>query len=84
MKENDRADRLAGKMITTSGLCLGRPEVLRSLRHHQWAQNQGHHSTDRLDERSVTFELFHEQHCGQISERQGGMHMGLPERVDLV
>ena len=54
------------------------------MRHHQWAQNQGHHSTDLLDERSVTFELFHEQHCGKISERQGGTHTGLSERVDLV
>ena len=31
---NDRADRLAGKATITSGLFLGRSEVLRSLRHY--------------------------------------------------
>ena len=33
VKGNDRADRLAGKAILTSGLLLGRSEVLTSLRH---------------------------------------------------
>ena len=33
VKGNDRADRLAGKATLTSGLFLGRSEVLRSLRH---------------------------------------------------
>ena len=32
VKGNDRADRLAGKATLTSGLLLGRCEVLRSLR----------------------------------------------------
>ena len=40
VKGNDRADRLAGKAIITSGLRLGRYEVLRSLRHYLWVQSQ--------------------------------------------
>ena len=50
---NDRVDRLAGKAAVTSGLLLGRSEVLRSLRHYPRAQSQGHHSIDRLEERGV-------------------------------
>ena len=46
----DRADRLAGK---ASGLLLGRPEVLRNLRHSLGAESQGHHPIDRLEERGV-------------------------------
>ena len=53
VKGNDRADRLAGKAILTSGLLLGRSEVLRSLRHYLQAQSQGHHTIDRLEERGV-------------------------------
>ena len=42
-------------------MCLGlrasemlrKPEVLRSLRHYLWAQSQGHHTTDRLEESGV-------------------------------
>ena len=47
VKGNDRADRLAGKATLT------RYEVLRSLRHYLRAQNQGHHTVDRLEERGV-------------------------------
>ena len=53
VKGNDRADRLAGKATLTSGLLLGRSEVLRSLRHYLRAQSQGHHIIDRLGERGV-------------------------------
>ena len=53
VKGNNRADRLAGKATLTSGLILGRSEVLRSLRHYLQAQSQGHHTTDRLEERGV-------------------------------
>ena len=53
VKGNYRADRLADKATLTSGLLLGRSEVLRSLRHHLWAQSQGHHTIDRLEERGV-------------------------------
>ena len=52
-KGNDRADRLSGKATITSCLLLGRSEVLRSLRHYLCAQSQGHHTIDRLEERSV-------------------------------
>ena len=52
-KGNDRTDRLAGKATLTSGLLLGRSEVLRSLRHYLRAQSQGHHTTVRLEEKGV-------------------------------
>ena len=50
---NVRAERLAGKAAFTSGLLLGRSEVLRSLRHNLRAQSQEHHTIDRLEERGV-------------------------------
>ena len=53
VKGNDRADRLAGKATLTIGLLLGRSDVLSSLRHYLRAQSQGHHTTDRLEERGV-------------------------------
>ena len=53
VKGNDWADRLAGKATLTSGLLLGRSEVLMSLRHYLRAQSQGHHTIDRLEERGV-------------------------------
>ena len=53
MNGNDRADRLAGKAAFTSGLLLGRSEVLRSLRHYLRTQRQGHHTIDSLEERGV-------------------------------
>ena len=42
VKGNDRADRLVGKAILTSGLLLERSEVMRSLKHYLRAQSQGH------------------------------------------
>ena len=42
VKENDRADRVAGKATLTSGLLLERSEVLRSLKHYLRAQSQRH------------------------------------------
>ena len=53
MKGDNRADRLAGKATLTSGLLLGRSEVLRSLRHYLRALSQGHHTIDYLEERGV-------------------------------
>ena len=53
VKGNVRAARLAGKSTLTSGLLLGRSEVLRSLRHYPRVQSQGHHTIDRLEERGV-------------------------------
>ena len=50
---NDRADRLAGKATLTSGLLLGKSEVMRNLRHYLRAQSRGHHTIDRLEERGV-------------------------------
>ena len=53
VRGNDRTDRLAGKATITSGSHLGRPEVLRNLRHYLRAQSQRHHTIDRLGERGV-------------------------------
>ena len=53
LKENDTADRQAGKATIKSGLCLGRSKVLRSLRHYLWPQSKGHHTVDRPEERGV-------------------------------
>ena len=53
VKGNDGGDRLAGKATLTCGLLLRRSEVLRSLRYYLWAQSQGHHAIDRLEERGV-------------------------------
>ena len=53
VKGNDRADRLAGKATLTSGLLLGRSEVLTSLRHYLWTQIQGYNTIDRLEETGV-------------------------------
>ena len=53
VKGNDQADTLVGKATLTSGLLLGRCDVLRSLRHYLLAQSEGHHAIDRLAERGV-------------------------------
>jgi len=53
VKGNAPADRLAGKATLTSGLLLGRSEVLRSSTHYLQAQSQGHHTIGCLEERDV-------------------------------
>ena len=53
VRGNHRAGTLAGKATVTSGLLLGRSKVLRSLRRYLRAQNQRHHTIDRLEERGV-------------------------------
>ena len=50
---NDRADGLARKATTTSGLRLGGSQMLRSLRHYLRAHNRGLHAIDRPVERGV-------------------------------
>ena len=96
LQGNDRTDRLAGKATLTSGLLLGRIEVLRSLRHYLRAQSQGHHTIDRLEERGTekgsarrsslkgrTLDRF-KGNAGGTSERRGGAHMGFSERIDTI
>ena len=39
---SDRADRLVGEVTITGGMCIGRSEVLRSLRLYLWAWSQDH------------------------------------------
>ena len=53
LKGNDRADRLMGKAAITSGLHLGKSEVLRSLKHYLQAQSQGHHTISCVEEGGV-------------------------------
>ena len=50
---NERADRLASTADITSGLQLGRAEVLRGLRKFLNMDRPEHHSIDRLKERGV-------------------------------
>ena len=53
LKENIRANRLADKATITSGMHLGRSELLRSLGHHLLARSHRHHTADRLEEMGV-------------------------------
>ena len=48
-----REDRLASTAVITSGLQLGRAEVLRGLRDFLKVDRPEHHSIDRLKERGV-------------------------------
>ena len=50
---NERADRLASTADITSGLQLGRAEVLRGLRNFLNMDRPEHHSNDRLRERGL-------------------------------
>lgn len=43
IKRNDQPERMVGKATMTSGLCLARSVVLKSLRHFWQAQRQGCH-----------------------------------------
>jgi len=85
VKGNDRADRLAGKAALTSGMLLGRSEVMRSLRHYLRAQSQGHHTNDRLEERVAergSARRRFKSNVGETAERRGRAHMGFSERID--
>ena len=62
---NERAGRLASTADITSGLQLGRAEVLRGLRNFLNTDKPEHHSTDRLKERRV------EKGSGRHSTPQG-------------
>ena len=61
----NRADRLASTADITSGLQLGRAEVLRGLRNFLNTDKREHHSTNRLKERGV------EKGSGRHSTLQG-------------
>ena len=50
---NERADRLASTAHSTSGLQLGRAEVLRGLKNFLNMDRLEHHNIDRLKERRV-------------------------------
>ena len=53
VSRNERADRLASTADITSGLQLGRAEVLRGLRNFLNMDRPERHSIDRLKERGV-------------------------------
>ena len=56
VKGNDRADQLAGKATITTGLRLGKSEVLRAAKHHLQQledSREHHHSVDRLVDRGI-------------------------------
>ena len=53
VSRNERADGLASTVNITSGLQLGRAEVLRVLRNFLNMDRPEHHSIDRLKERGV-------------------------------
>ena len=53
VSRNERADRLASTTDITSGLQVGRAEVLRGLKNFLNMDRPEHHSNDRLKERGV-------------------------------
>ena len=65
VSRNERADRLARTADITSGLHLGRAEVLRDLRNFLNMDRPEHHSIDRLKERGA------EKGIGRHSTLQG-------------
>ena len=65
VSRNERADRLANIADITSGLQLGRVEVLRGSRNFLNMDRPEHHSTDRRKERGV------EKGSGRHSTLQG-------------
>ena len=85
VKGNDRADKLAGKATLTSGLLLGRSEVLKSLRNYLRAQSQGHYTIDRLEERQSPSKgrervIVNQTNIRSISKAT----FGFSERVDTI
>ena len=64
---NERTDRLASTIDITSGLQLGRAEVLRGLRNFLNMDRPEHRSIDRLKERGV--EKGSGRHSTQSRER---------------
>ena len=66
---------MAGKETLTSGLLLGRSEVLRNLRHYLREQSQGHHTIDCLEEKGIE----EKGNNGGKSERQSGVLKGFTE-----
>ena len=66
VSRNERADRLASTVDITSGLQLGRAEVIRGLRNFLNTDKPEHHSIDCLKERGV--------------ERGSGRHSTLQDR----
>ena len=71
---NERADRLASAADITSGLHLGRAEVLRGLRNFLNMNRPEHHSIDCLKERGV------EKGSGRHSILQGRERSKLSQR----
>ena len=73
---NERADRLAGTADITSGLLLGRAEVLRGLRSFLSKSKPEHHSIERLKERGV------EKGSGRLSAL-GGRERSVSNQMNI-
>ena len=93
----EQIDRLAGKATLTSGLLLGRSEVLRSLRHYPQApsiawrrrgveRGSARRSSLKGRERAIVSQpnigTVWKATFGETSERRGGAHMGFSECLD--
>ena len=80
-------------------ILLGRSEVLRSFQDYLWAQSQGHHTVDHLEEREIArrsslkgweraivnkMNIGTVDSIGKTSERQGAAHMGFSKCIDTI
>ena len=80
------------KSPTTSGLLVGRSEVLRSLIHYLRAQSQGHHTIDRvertawkeeeLDDRPWERAIVNKKNIGIVSKST--LRKNLPDGVERI
>ena len=81
---NERADRLTSTADITSGLQLGRAEVLRGLRNFLNTDKPEHHSIDRLKERGVEKGTGrHSTHQGQERSVFNQANIGIVSRATL-
>ena len=84
VSRDGRADRLASTADITSGLQLGRVEVLRGLRHFLNMDRPEHHSIDRLKERGVDEGRGeHSTHRGQEQSVFNQANIGSVSRATL-
>ena len=81
---NERANKTASTADITSGLQLGKAEVLRDLRNFLNTNKPEHHSTDRLKERGVEKgSRRHSTHQGQQRSVFNQANIGTVSRATL-
>ena len=78
VKGSDRAGRLAGKATLTSGLLLGRSEMLRSLRH----TSCGHKASDITPSIAWRREAWKEEALDDLPERTRESHRQSDEQLN--